>query len=220
MNPAMRKVCFGLAASIWLGASGCSSAYYGALEKVGIPKREVMVHRVEKARDSQQEAKEQFKSALERFTALTRFQGGNLQEKYDQLQKDFDTSQAKADDVHRRIADIEDVSEALFGEWETELGQYSNPSLRRSSEQKLRATRQRYQQMIAAMKKAESRIAPVLDKFRDQVLFLKHNLNAQAIASLQNEVGSVETNVSALIREMEASIREADGFIQNMGKGS
>lgn len=219
MSPSMRKIMRWSAILLWLLAGGCSTAYYGAMEKAGFAKRDIMVHRVEKARDSQMEAKEQFKSALERFSALTRFKGGNLQEKYDQLQKEFDASQSKADDVHRRIADIEDVSEALFNEWQTELGQYSNASLRSSSEQKMRATRTRYDQMIAAMKRAESRIAPVLDKFRDQVLFLKHNLNAQAIASLQSEVGGVETNVTSLVKEMEASIKEADGFISNMGKG-
>ena len=68
--------------------TGCSTAYYGAMEKVGFAKRDIMVHRVEKARDSQQEAKEQFKSALEHFTAITRFQGGSLQQKYDQLQQE------------------------------------------------------------------------------------------------------------------------------------
>ena len=35
------------------------------------------------------------------------------------------------------------------------------------------------------MRLAESRIEPVLKSFRDQVLFLKHNLNAKAIASLR-----------------------------------
>lgn len=206
----------GLALIFCAAFAGCSSAYYGAMEKVGFAKRDIMVHRVEKARDSQQEAKEQFRSALERFNAVVHGGGGDLQAKYDTLQADFDRSQAKANDVHTRIADIEDVSEALFSEWRTELGQYTDAGLRRSSEQKLKATETRYGQMIAAMKKAESRIAPVLDKFRDQVLYLKHNLNAQAIASLQGEVRAVETNVASLIREMDVSIREAEAFVKNM----
>lgn len=206
----------GLALIFCTAFIGCSTAYYGAMEKVGFAKRDIMVHRVEKARDSQQEAKEQFRSALERFNAVAHGGGGDLQAKYDTLQADFDRSQAKANDVHTRIADIEDVSEALFSEWRTELGQYTDAGLRRSSEQKLKATETRYGQMIAAMKKAESRIAPVLDKFRDQVLYLKHNLNAQAIASLQGEVRSVESNVASLIREMDVSIGEAEAFVKDM----
>jgi hypothetical protein len=46
---------------------GCSKAYYGAMEKVGIHKRDILVDRVEGARDAQSEAQEQFKSALEQF---------------------------------------------------------------------------------------------------------------------------------------------------------
>ncbi|MBW6453735.1 MAG: DUF2959 domain-containing protein, partial [Methyloprofundus sp.] len=53
--------------------------YYSGLEKIGIPKREIMVHRVEKARDTQQDAKEQFKTTLEQFSALTQFNGGDLE---------------------------------------------------------------------------------------------------------------------------------------------
>jgi DUF1680 family protein len=74
-------------------------------------------------------------------------------------------------------------------------------------------------QLIGAMKRAERKIDPVLAAFRDQVLYLKHNLNAQAIASLQSELASIETDVAKLIKEMEASIKEADGFISSMEKG-
>ena len=61
---------------------------------------------------------------------------------------------------------------------------------------------------------------PVLVAFHDQVLFLKHNLNARAISSLQTELVSVEAEVDALIRDMEASIKEADAFINAMTKES
>jgi hypothetical protein len=195
---------------------GCSTAYYKAAESLGFQKRDILVHRVEKARDSQQQAKEQFKDALEQFTALTGFKGGNLEQKYKELNGEFEQSEARARDVHQRIADIEDVSAALFAEWKQELGQYQDQSLRRSSEQKLRATQQRYGQLIAAMKRAESKMQPVLATFRDQVLFLKHNLNAQAIAALKGEVSTIETHVAELVRSMEASIREADQFIKQV----
>ncbi|WP_077730853.1 DUF2959 domain-containing protein [Methylocaldum sp. 14B] len=202
---------------LFLILTGCSSAYYRAAESLGFHKRDILVHRVEKARDSQEEAKTQFKNALDRFTALTGFKGGSLEEKYRELDAEYERSRAKADEVRKRIDDIEDVSEALFDEWENELSQYQNPSLKRSSQQKLTGTRRRYDQLIAAMKRAESKMEPVLLTFRDQVLFLKHNLNAQAIASLRGELDSLQTDISALIRSMEVSIREADEFIKSVG---
>jgi hypothetical protein len=188
------------------------------MEKMGYHKRDLMVSDVEKARDAQQEAKEQFKSALERFTTVLNVKGGELQDKYDTLNAEYEKSEAKAQAVRDRIASVEDVSAALFKEWEAELKEYSSASLRRNSQKKLTQTRTQYAQLIKAMKRAETKMDPVLTKFKDQVLFLKHNLNAQAIASLKSELVSVEGNIASLIKEMEASIKEADSFISSMEK--
>ena len=197
---------------------GCQRVYYDAMEKMGYHKRDLMVSDVEKARDAQQEAKEQFKSALDRFTTVLNVKGGELQGKYDTLNAEYERSEAKAQAVRDRIASVEDVSQALFEEWEAELKEYSSANLRKSSQAKLTQTRRQYAQLIKAMKRAESKMPPVLAKFKDQVLFLKHNLNAQAIASLKSELGSVESNINILIKEMEASIKQADAFISSMNK--
>jgi len=193
--------------------AGCSSAYYGAMEKIGIHKRDILVDRVAEARDSQVETKQQFASALEQFRSVLAFDGGDLEKKYHELNDVLEESEEQADDVRERVAAVENVAEALFDEWEGELDQYSSANLRRSSEKKLKQTRTHYYKLIGAMKKAESKIDPVLNPLRDQVLYLKHNLNARAIASLQSELGNIETDVSRLIRDMEISIAEADKFI-------
>lgn len=195
---------------------GCQDTYYRTMETFGYHKRDLLVENVEEARDAQEETKEQFQSALDKFSEVVNFSGGELREKYDQLKSEYDKSESKANAVTKRIDDVEDVAKALFKEWELELEQYSNESLRGASEQKLNETRSRYSQLIGAMKRAESKIGPVLLAFRDQVLFLKHNLNAQAVASLHDELVSVESDVAVLIREMEASIAEADEFIKAM----
>ena len=198
--------------------SGCSSVYYGTMEKLGVHKREIMADRVHEARDAQEEARDQFKSALERFSAVVQFDGGDLEERYTQLRDDYDRSTSKAEAVRDRIAAVEDVAEALFAEWETELNQYTNPKLRHSSERRLRQTRQHYNQLVSAMKRAEKKMDPVLASFRDQVLYLKHNLNARAVASLKSELSAVEADVAVLIKDMERSITEADSFIRAMEK--
>jgi len=206
-----------LCLSLIVVLTGCSDVYYNAWETLGVHKRDIMVDRVEETRDDQEEAKEQFASALERFTAMFEFEGGELQDKYDILKAELDASEAKAKAVTDRINSVQDVSEALFAEWEAELEQYTNDDLRATSEDQMDQTRRRYDQMIKAMRKAESRMQPVLDTFRDQVLFIKHNLNARAIASIEDTAGELETDVAGLIEELEASIEEADAFIDSMG---
>jgi len=207
-----------LALAVLLLAS-CETAYYAAMEKLGYPKRDLLVSRIQQARDSQQEAKEQFQSALEHFSAVVHFRGGELEAKYTQLSAELERSEARAHTVHQRIAAVEDVAEALFKEWEVELAQYTQESLRRASARQLAQTRQRYTPLMNTMKRAEAKMEPVLAAFRDQVLFLKHNLNARAIASIRQEGMTVETEITALIRAMEAAIAEADAFIKALDQG-
>ncbi|WP_148864129.1 DUF2959 domain-containing protein [Marinobacter fonticola] len=202
-----------------LALGGCSSMYYSAMENLGFEKREILVDRVEEARDAQSEAQETFRSALERFQSVVGSPDTELKEKYARISSAFEDSQDVAQEVSDRIDAVEDVSGALFEEWEDELDAYESASLRQSSEEQLRETRQQYSQLVDRMHQAEERMDPVLQAFEDQVLFLKHNLNAQAIGSLENELGNIRQDVDALIQNMEASIAESEAFIQRFQNG-
>lgn len=199
-------------------SAGCQSAYYGTMEKLGYEKRDLLVGNVQDARAAQQDAKKQFESALEQFIAVTNYQGDELEKQYRKLKSEYEDSQAKADQVRSEIAGVERVAKDLFAEWESELKQYTNADLRRSSQRQLQDTRVRYQQLITAMKRAERKLDPVLNAFRDRVLYLKHNLNARAIASLRTNRKAIESDIAALIGDMNRSIAEADRFIQAMSE--
>lgn len=199
-----------------LSLCGCSTLYYGAMEKVGVHKRDIMVDRVKEARDTQADAKKQFLTAMEQFKSVVHVQGGELEKQYNALSASLRKSEQAAADVRKRIASVEDVSEALFSEWRSELKQYSSPTLKSASQQKYDATKRKYGELIAAMKRAEAKLEPALVPLRDQVLFLKHNLNARAIAGLSDELVSVQTNVDKLVREMEEAIGQADAFIASL----
>ena len=196
--------------------AGCQSAYYGAMEKVGVHKRDIMVNRVESVQEAQTDAKEQFESALAQFRSIVQIKDQDLAARYDRLNDEYKDSKAAAQSVTKRIDAVEDVSEALFDEWEEEIELYSNANLKRQSAAKLSQTRRQYQGLIKAMRSAETRMEPVLQAFQDQVLFLKHNLNARAIDSLQGELGTIETDVAQLVREMEKSIAESEAFIRSL----
>lgn len=193
---------------------GCKTAYYGAWEKLGYYKRDILKERVIEARDEQQAASEQFKDALTKLKEVTGFDGGNLEKTYRQLQAEFDDSQARADAVSKRITSMETVAQDLFKEWEKEIGQITTPSMASSSRQKLRETQARYEEMHGALKRAEASMSPVLAQFRDYTLYLKHNLNAQAIASLKGEAINIQNDIGKLIAEMNASINRADAFVK------
>jgi hypothetical protein len=200
--------------TLLLGA--CESAYYSAMEQVGVHKRDILVDRVEDAAEAQEDAKAEFESALELFSAVVDVPPSDLKDTYESLADAFEDSQERAEAVSERIDAVESVSDALFEEWAEEIEVISNARLRSSSKSQLEASKRQYAELIRAMRRAEGKMAPVLTAFQDQVLFLKHNLNAQAIASLQGELETIQTDVAVLIRDMEASIAKSQAFIEDM----
>jgi ElaB/YqjD/DUF883 family membrane-anchored ribosome-binding protein len=199
--------------------AGCASHRIAIAERFGYAKREQLVDRVQDARDGQVAAKQQFESALKEFLAVTNVSGAELralEARYDRLNREYARSESRAQEVRDRITKVQQVAAALFKEWGEELKQYSNQNLRRRSEQQLEDTRRQYGRLVGVMKAAESRMPPVLSAFKDQVLFLKHNLNARAISSLQQNAEQIQSDVRNLVREMEASIAEANAFIEQI----
>ena len=199
-----------------LSLASCQSVYYSAWEKLGVEKRDILVDRVEDARDSQTEAQAEFASALAEFSALINFDGGELESVYHTLSSQFDDAQTAADDVSARISKVQSVADALFEEWQAELALYTNPNLKRDSQRKLNDTKAKYKAMLRAMRKVESSMPPVLNALQNNVLYLKHNLNANAVGALQGELSSIQSDVGSLIDEMNAAIKQSDRFIASM----
>lgn len=186
------------------------------METFGYHKRDLLVERVQEGRADQAKAQQQFQTTYEAFQQLTGQPGGELEATYSRLNREYERCKGAAEAVTKRIASIEKVARDMFAEWQKENEQYQSADLRGKSERLLDQTRQRYDSLIAAMKRAEGKMSPVLGAFGDQVLFLKHNLNAQAIASLQETVAEIGSDVESLIAEMQRSIAEADAFIASM----
>ncbi|MFV0415214.1 MAG: DUF2959 family protein [Chthoniobacterales bacterium] len=203
-----------------VGLGGCSTIYDAALGKLGFEKRELLVSRVKGARKAQVKAKEQFSSALDEFLAVTNYQGGeegrNLEKMYRRVDAEYETSVKRADAVRDRNNSVERTGRALFKEWNREIGEYSDVSMASISREQYRVAERRFEELLASMREAESRLDPVLTKFRDQVLFLKHNLNARAISALEGQVLGVQGDVARLIQDLERSIAEQDKFIREM----
>jgi hypothetical protein len=205
-----------LAVVLLLTVTGCRTTYYKTMEKFGVYKRDLLKKNVEEARDEQKKATEQFKDALTRLKELYGFQGGDLEKMYDKLKADFDRSETRATAVKERIQKVEQISSDLFREWEQEIAGMTNAKLAANSREKLRSTQEKYRELASVMKRAEASMDPVLSQFRDQVTYLKHNLNAQAIGALKGETLDVEKEIQSLITEMNRSIAEADEFIKGL----
>jgi len=215
--PVLGMVAVLLSLAILDGCSATRSAYYNAWEKLGYAKRDRLVDDVKAARDQQDAAKKQFASALDQFKSVVHFNGGDLEEMYNKLKKEYDRCESQASEVKSKIQAVKNVGGALFTEWKGEIGEMKDdPSLQNQSQELYDKTHRNYDQMIARMDAAAATMDPVLTRFNNRVLFIKHNLNAQAIASLQGTEAELGGDIDRLIKEMEASITEADRFISQV----
>ncbi len=196
---------------------GCNKAYYSTLEAFGVEKRDVLVDKVGEAKAAQTAAAEQFQTTFERFQEVSGFQGGDLEAKYDKLEDELNAAKRRAARVTDRIDTVAGVADDLFEEWEDELDEYDSAELRRTSQEQLRTTRGDFNDLLRTMRAAEARMDPVLRKFNDYVLALKHNLNAQAIGSLSGVAAEIDGEVAALIADMQKSVAEAEAFLEQMG---
>ena len=200
---------------LWVG---CQTTYYAMWETLGKEKRHLLKDEVEKAKSEQEKAAEQFKDVLTRMKEMYGFQGGELEEFYTELKADYEKCEGRAEAVRKKVDKVEEIAGDLFEEWEKEIEEISSPNLRAKSSASLKQTKEKYAKLSKAMKKAESSMDPVLRRLKDYVLFLKHNLNAQAMGALKKEVRDIEVEVKRLIGDMDQSIKEAEIFMNTLEK--
>jgi len=205
-----------------VGLVGCQSAVqqavrdtkYSAYEMIGVQKRDLLKREVKATREEQAEASEEFKDALEKLKAVYAFDGGEVEKSYRQLNSAYADAESQATEVRTRIQRVETTAGDLFQEWDKEIDQMKTASLKTQSRRTLTQTQTRYHEMITSLKRAEATMNPVLSKMKDQVLFLKHNLNAKAIGSLRGEGVVIERDIERLLQEMNMAIAAADRFIE------
>ena len=196
--------------------SGCETAYFNTMEKVGIHKRDILIDRIESTQSAQQDAQEEFMSALDHLRTIHDFDGGDLESFYDKMNDRYEDSEAAANEIVERIEKVESVADALFDEWQDEIKLYSSAKFKRESQGKLNATKKRFKRLMASLNRSQNAMTPVLNSLRDNTLYLKHNLNARAIVSLKSELQSIDSDITRLIADMQKSIKESDGFIAEL----
>lgn len=196
--------------------TGCQTTYYAVWEKMGKEKRHLLKDNVEQVREDQTEASEQFASVVARIKSMYGFDGGDLEDVYEKISEDYRACEEQADAVRDRIDKVERIAADLFNEWESEIDTIENAKFKSKSRASLQDTRNRFSRLQRSMARAEASMDPVLTNLQDYVLYLKHNLNAQAVSSLRKEVTDIEADVSSLIADMNRSIKEADAFVRNM----
>src|SRR3954462_9987277 len=96
-------------ATLLLGCQTTREAYYNTWEKFGYAKRERMVDNIKAASKAQDDARQQFSSALEQFKNVVNFNGGDLEKMYDKLNGQYEDCVSRADKVRSKIDSVKHV---------------------------------------------------------------------------------------------------------------
>jgi chromosome segregation ATPase len=203
-------------AFVALSLSSCRSIYYSAMEEIGFEKRDLLRSAVKAARGEQEEAGKEFKDALAQLRSIYGSSGSNLERAYDKLKGEYESCEAETKAVKGRIAGMDRVASDLFREWQKEIGEMGDASLASASRSRLSETRTRFAAVSSALHSSYDTMPPVLAKLRDHVLFLKHNLNAEAIGALRGKADIIQGDIQTLLGRMNEAITEADGFVKTL----
>lgn len=195
---------------------GIKDAKYGAYEMIGYEKRDLFKKEVKSVKNNQEDSQEAFEDALERLQKFYAFKGGRIEKEYNKLKNSYENSLEESHDLSNSIQKLDTVAHDLFIEWKKEIKEITSPDLRKKSSAKLNETRKKYKILYDALKNSEKRMSPLLVKIKDQVLYLKHNLNAGAIEGLRNEGERIQKDIEKLIGEMKDANKEADKFIKTL----
>ena len=213
MNQTYVKIIAILLMAAGLFLSGCNSVYYKTMEQFGKEKRHILKSDVKDVRQSQTKAQREFQDALTTVKELYGFSGGDLEQFYKRLKTNYEDCESRANQIEKRINTVEEVAADLFKEWDAEIAQIQNPEMKASSLQSYADSKEQYERLQKVMKDSTKGMYPVLAKLRDTMLYLKHNLNAKAVGVMGGEVDSIEQDVEKLIFDMNASVDEAEVFI-------
>ncbi len=208
--------------AVSLSLAGCQTmqtAYDKTKEMLGIEKRDIMISEVKDARNSLEEVRVQFQSAMDKFKTVLSNKVGKLEEKYKTLKSENEKTEKKAGDIQKSSDSVIRVAESMFAEWEAELNQYHSENLRSSSELKMQEAKGQYNKFINAMTLTNETAGPVLAAFSDLVLFSRHNLDSETSESLTIELDTAAEKAVSLFQEIDAAIGEADSLV-NLLAGS
>lgn len=191
-------------------------AKYGAYEMIGYEKRDLFKKEVKAVKKDQDDSQKAFEDALEKLKYFYAYDGGKTESEYNKLKDSYESSQDESKNLSASIQKLDEVAQDLFAEWKEEINGISNSDLRKKSTVKLSETRIRYKELHQKLKNSEKNMSPILVKMKDQVTFLKHNLNAGAMTGLQAEGDRIEQDIENLIKEMKTANQEAEDFIKTL----
>jgi hypothetical protein len=175
-----------------------------------------LVEAVEKVNGELDSSKESMLAAVQKLQAVTApdFKGDAVAA-YKDLKKTIDSSDDQANDLRKCVEKMQAAAEPVFDQWTKDLEAYSNPEMRARSQQRLAAARERFDTVVAAVEPVLVEYETINQTLHDHALFLSHDMNPAAIATIQGDVRSVAKEASALDGSFNSAKAAARAYVDS-----
>lgn len=175
--------------------------------------QEELISRVRAAQHEAGEAQEDFTAAFTLYQRITTPQAVELDELADDYADALERCQGRHEELDEHVAAVGAEAEELFAGWNEELTRFSSDTLREKSAAMLADTQARTERVLAALVRVQERMDPLVRKLEDYALFFNHNLNARAIATLEDTYKDFDAEYRALESELASSQQEMAAFL-------
>ena len=182
----------------------------------GVKQTEKLVSKANDTVGSIRAAKQQIKDTLVAYNLLVGNKVEDPKKTYKDLQKGIENTDKKVADVDQKVAAMQKEADLLFADWASNLASISSEELRKRSEERLNETRERYNGILAAGDKAGKVFNPFIASLKDQVVYLGHDLNPSALASLKPDADKLNKEAEVLFKKIDETVDEASGYITSL----
>jgi hypothetical protein len=156
------------------------------------------------------ETKVQLMKTMEVYNSLFADEATDRRKIYNQIQKEMENTDRRRARISEEAAKMNAEADTLFKGWADSTAAIENPDLRERSEERLNATRASYGEIGTVGQKAADLYAPFMKALQDQITYLGHDLNPEAVASLKPDAEKLNERSDKLIQSIDDTIATAN----------
>lgn len=142
------------------------------------------------------------------------FQGDALTA-YAQLEGVVEESEKQAETLRDSVENMKDTADPLFEQWAEDLKTIANVKMRQRSRNRMMATRERYDAIVAAVEPTLAAYDAVNLNLRDHLVFLGNDFNPASVAMIQEDVHALSMEVSDLDAAIDECLITARAYVDS-----
>jgi hypothetical protein len=177
---------------------------------------DAVLGRIEDVNDEAERARQVITESYERLTTLAagRFDRQPAAAAFATFVQSIDVAEQQALRFREAVQSMVAAAQPVFAQRQADLKGITSQRLRQRSELRYSEAKERYDAITASAVPAQDRFDAYVKALRDHAAFLAHDLNASALADIQDEVKLVAHTARELDRALDSCQVAARTYVQ------